>query len=248
MQDDQIARIVENLAAEPEEAYTLQQVVDQAVDNIPGCHMCSVFVRRHGTVEVAASSDVAASRIDDLQFGLDEGPCLTVLAEHEIVIVHDTAHERRWPRWATAAGDEGVKSSLSVRMSATAPYFACLNMYSRDEGGFDEDAVDRAAVYARLASVALGQAREITGLRSALQNRLVIGAAQGILMERYGLSLNRAFEVLRRHSNDSNTKLRDVAQGVLEGVDVRSPLPGPGRGRHLTGEGGPSSCGKRSPR
>lgn len=225
MQEDQLARIVEQLSAEPEEAYTLQQVVEQAVVNIPGCHMCSVFVRRHSTVEVAACSDAVASRIDDLQFELDEGPCLSALAEHEIVTVRDTAHERRWPRWGVAARDEGVMSSLSVRMSATAPYFACLNIYSRHEDGFDEDAVDRAAVYARLASVALGQAREISGLRSALQNRLVIGAAQGILMERYGLSLNRAFEVLRRHSNDTNTKLRDVAQGVLDDVDVRSPLP-----------------------
>lgn len=225
MQDDQLAAIIEQLSAEPEEAYTLQQVVDQAVANVPGCHLCSVFMRRHGTVEVAARSDVAASRIDDLQFALDEGPCLDALAEHEIVTVRDTAEEHRWPRWAAAARSEGVMSSLSIRLTATAPYFACLNMYSRHEHGFDEDAVDRAAVYARLASVALGQAHEITGLRSALQNRLIIGAAQGVLMERYGLSLDRAFEVLRRHSNETNTKLRDVAQGVLDGVDVRSPLP-----------------------
>lgn len=225
MQDDQLAHIIEQLSAEPEEGYTLQQVVDQAVVNIPGCHMCSVFVRRHGTVEIAASSDATATRVDDLQFEFDEGPCLNVLAEHEIAAVRDTEHERRWPRWAAAAHDEGVRSSLSVRLSAAAPYFASLNMYSRDEDGFDEDAVDRAVVYARLASVALDQAREISGLRSALHNRLIIGAAQGVLMERYGLTLNRAFEVLRRHSNDSNTKLRDVAQGVLDGVEVRSLLP-----------------------
>ncbi|WP_338752121.1 GAF and ANTAR domain-containing protein [Janibacter alittae] len=223
MQDDQLARIIEQLSAEPEEAYTLQQVVDQAVANIPGCHMCSVFVRRHGTVEVAASSDPVASRVDDLQFAFEEGPCLDVLAEHEIATVRDTGHERRWPDWADAAHEEGVRSSLSVRLSAVAPYFACLNMYSHDEDGFDQDALDRAVVYARLASVALEQAREITGLRSALHNRLIIGAAQGILMERYGLTLDRAFEVLRRHSNESNTKLRDVAQGVLDGVGQRSP-------------------------
>lgn len=224
MQDDQLARIIEQLSAEPEEAYTLQQVVDQAVANVPGCHMCSVFVRRHGTVEVAANSDATASRVDELQFELDEGPCLNVLSEHELASVPDTEHERRWPRWAEQAHAQGVKSSLSVRLSATAPYFACLNMYSYREGGFDDDAVDRAVVYARLASVALEQAREISGLRSALNNRLIIGAAQGILMERYGLTLNRAFEVLRRHSNDNNTKLRDVAQGVLDDVDARSPL------------------------
>lgn len=227
MQDDQLARIVEQLTAEPEEAYTIQQVVDQAVLNIPGCHMCSVFVRKNGKVEIAANTDATASQVDELQFELDEGPCLDVLSEHEreIVSVRDTEYHQRWPQWSGAARDAGVRSSLSVRLMATAPYFACLNMYSRHEDGFDQDAIDRAVVYARLASVALGQAREITGLRSALQNRLVIGAAQGILMERYGLSLTRSFEVLRRHSNEHNTKLHDVAQRVVDGVDVRKPVP-----------------------
>lgn len=221
MHDEQLARIVEQLAQQPEEAYTLQQVVDQAVANVPGCHMCSVFVRRKSAVEVAATTDPAAARIDELQFSLDEGPCLTVLVDHEIARIVDTQRDDRWPAWSDAARDEGVRSSLSVRLATSTPLFACLNMYSRDTDGFDDDDVDLAAVYARLASVAIGNAREITGLRSALQNRLVIGAAQGILMERYGLSLDRSFEVLRRHSNESNIKLRDVAQGVVDGVAVR---------------------------
>lgn len=225
MRDEQLALIVEQLAHEPEEGYTLQQVVDQAVVTVPGCDMCSVFVRRHGTVELTAHTDPLAAHLDELQFDLDQGPCHNVLTEHEIVAVRDTEHEERWPRWGAAALRTGVRSSLSVRLTASTPTFACLSMYSREEDGFGEDAIDRAAVYARLASVALVQAREISGLRSALQNRLVIGAAQGVLMERYGLSLNRAFEVLRRHSNDSNTKLRDVAQAVLDGVDIRSTIP-----------------------
>lgn len=220
MQDDQLVRIVEQLSAEPEEDYTLQQIVDQAVANVPGAHMCSVFVR-HGTrVDVGATTDPVAARIDDLQFQLDEGPCLTVLTDHEIAKVGDTHADERWPTWSAASREEGVRSSLSVRLTSVSPLFACLNMYSPVADGFDDDDVDHALVYARLASVAISQAREIGGLRSALQNRLVIGAAQGILMERYGLSLERSFEVLRRHSNESNTKLREVAQGVVDGVGI----------------------------
>lgn len=218
MQDDQLAHIVEQLSSEPEEDLTLQQVVDRAVDSIPGCHMGSIFVRRGSDVEVAATTDPTAARVDELQFELGEGPCLTVLLDHEIARVVDTHSDDRWPAWSAMARGEGVRSSLSVRLATGSSLFACLNMYSHDADGFDEDAVDRAAVYARLASVAMTQAREITGLRSALQNRLIIGAAQGILMERYALSLDRSFEVLRRHSNESNTKLRDVAQDVVDGV------------------------------
>lgn len=222
MQDNQLAVIVEQLAAEPEEAYTLQQVADQAVANIPGCHMCSIFLRHGNKVDVAAVTDPVAARVDQSQFDLDEGPCLSVLAEHDIEVVPDLSEDGRWPRWSTSAQAEGIRSSLSVRLASAGPVYASLNMYSHAVDAFDEDAVDRAVVYARLASVALTQAREIGGLRNALQNRLVIGAAQGILMERYGLSLNRAFEVLRRRSNESNTKLRDVAQDILDGVPLRS--------------------------
>lgn len=222
MQDNQLALIVEQLAVEPEEAYTLQQVVDQAVVNIPGCHMCSIALRHGNKIEVAAVTDPVAARADQLQFDLDEGPCLSIVAGHEVEAVHDLAEEDRWPRWSASTQAEGIRSSLSVRLVSAGPIHASLNLYSHAVDAFDEDAVDRAIVYARLASVALNQAREIGGLRSALQNRLIIGAAQGILMERYELSLNRAFEVLRRRSNESNTKLRDVAQDILDGVPIRS--------------------------
>lgn len=222
MQDDQLARIVETLSQEPQEEYTLQRIVDEAVVNIPGCDMCSVFLRQGTEVHIGASTDSRAAHVDQLQFELDEGPCLSVLKDHELALVGDTATEMRWPRWAGAARDEGVRSSLSVRLSSSERRLASLNLYSSIEDGFDDDAVDRAIVYARLASVALELSHEITGLRSALHNRMVIGASQGILMERYGLSLNRSFEVLRRRSNETNTKLHDVAQMVLDGVELRS--------------------------
>lgn len=222
MKDADLARIVEELSREAEEDLTLQQVVDQAVANVAGCDMCSVFVRRNGVVEVGATTDALAREVDDLQFELDEGPCLTVVQDQEFAIVRDTATEDRWPRWTGAARERGVGSSLSLRLALDAPLHACLNIYARDVDAFDSDAVDRSIVYARLASVAIVQAREVSGLRSALHNRLVIGAAQGILMERYGLSLNRSFEVLRRQSNETNTKLHDVAQSVVDGFGLRT--------------------------
>lgn len=223
MQDSELADVVERLSTEPEEDYTLQRVVDQAVVNIPGCDMCSIFVQQRGTVDVGAETDPLAARIDGLQLEFDEGPCLSELRHHEIVSVPRMETEARWPRWSRAVWSEGVRSTLSVRLATYEPYRACLNMYSREVEAFDEDAIDRAIIYSRLASVALLKAREISGLRSALHNRLVIGVAQGILMERYGLSLNRSFEVLRRRSNETNTKLRDVAQEIVDGFPISTP-------------------------
>ena len=61
----------------------------------------------------------------------------------------------------------------------------------------------------------------ITGLRAALGNRHQIGIAQGILMQRHGLSLQQSFEVLQRFSNESNTKLSDVAADIVRELDAQ---------------------------
>src|SRR5699024_1848671 len=86
--------------------------------------------------------------------------------------------------------------------------------------------VPMAAVYARLSGVALQQAYHADGLRTAMQSRLTIGAAQGILMERYNISLDRSFEVLRRRSNETNVKLRDVALAIVQQTDEHTATGG----------------------
>ncbi|MGP5080137.1 ANTAR domain-containing protein, partial [Brachybacterium alimentarium] len=82
------------------------------------------------------------------------------------------------------------------------------------------------AVYARIASGILFSAKQTSGLREALESRNVIGIAQGLLMNRYGLTRDQAFEVLRRRSQESQTKLRDLAADVVEQwdrLDTREP-------------------------
>ena len=71
----------------------------------------------------------------------------------------------------------------------------------------------------------MSNARLVTGLQGALESRHLIGIAQGVLAMRYGISYERAFDVLHRYSNDTNTKLRDVAAQVLDERDL--PNAGP---------------------
>jgi AmiR/NasT family two-component response regulator len=71
-------------------------------------------------------------------------------------------------------------------------------------------------VLARHAAIALSRVQDSEDYARAIDSRKLIGQAQGILMERYALDQDRAFEVLRRHSQDSNVKLRDVAQMIVD--------------------------------
>lgn len=133
----------------------------------------------------------------------------------------DLSSESRWPRWTAEASAAGIRSSLTLLLPVDGPV-ATLSMYSRSPDVFDQSATDLAAVYARLSGVALQHAYRSDGLRTAMQSRLVIGVAQGILMQRYGNSLDRSFVVLRRRSNETNTKLRDVALAIVHQTDPRA--------------------------
>ena len=92
---------------------------------------------------------------------------------------------------------------------------------SEREGGFDDrDEVDIAVLYGAHVAIALTSAREISGLRSALQSRHVIGVAQGMLMERFGLDLDSSFNLLRRCSSQLNLKPADVASDIVTSRQV----------------------------
>ncbi|WP_371407648.1 ANTAR domain-containing protein [Kribbella sp. NBC_00662] len=91
-----------------------------------------------------------------------------------------------------------------------------LGLYSvhPDAFGPDEEAV--AQILARHASVAVASARHEVNLANAVDARKLVGQAMGILMERYDLDSDRAFAILRRYSQDTNTKLRDVAAQLIQ--------------------------------
>jgi GAF domain-containing protein len=214
---DRLASISRDLHSEPEEQLTLDRIVRLAVAAIPGADMCGVSLRRDkGKVETPASTSPVVDQADALQYDVGEGPCLDAIWVDDTYVVEDMTQEGRWPRWAPHAAELGVRSVLSVRLATTSDTFGGLNLYARVPHAFNPHDVDVAHMYADQATEVLHATRQVTGLRTALQSRHLIGVAQGILMQRYELSLERSFEALRRYSQQSNVKLRDVARQVID--------------------------------
>lgn len=211
-----LARLSHELLAEPTEEPTLGRVVRMALEAVHSCDYAGVSLRKgRDHVETRAASHSIVSECDALQYELSEGPCLDAIWLGDIYVVTDTRTDGRWPTWCPRAADLGIGSILSVRLASTSGTLGALNMYAAAANAFGNDDVDVAHVYASNAAAALAAARTITGLESALRTRHLIGIAQGILMQRYGLSMDRAFEVLRRYSSQTNVKLRDVASNVV---------------------------------
>jgi GAF domain-containing protein len=130
--------------------------------------------------------------------------------------VPDTSAELRYPDWAPKVAALGLRSVLSVRLATTGSTLGVLQLFNTEPYAFETDDDAVAHILARHASVALANARQEATLRQAIDARKLVGQAQGILMERFGIDSDQAFAVLRRYSQDHNIKLRDVAQRLIK--------------------------------
>ena len=171
--------------------------------------------RRDGTFETAAGTDQLVWELDAIQYDLGEGPCVQAVEDEPVVVVPYLRHEQRWPGYVPAAAARGVRSQLAVRLFTGNRHIAGLNLYSTEHDEVEEASAETARLFATHAAIILGHAQQEDQLNQALQSRKVIGQAIGILMERYRIDADRAFQFLMRASSSSNIKLRDVADEIV---------------------------------
>lgn len=182
-----------------------------------------MVVKRH--IELAWTDSDIARRADGLQLELETGPCLEAIADSTTFIIADTAEETRWQPWCRAVAEMGIRSVVATRLTTLDGTIGSLNLYHYEPDRFSHAEGALAQMMGPLASTAVAAARTEEGLRDAMQGRHVIGLAQGILMERFGLDEDASFSVLRRYSQDLNLKLRSVAQEFVENRTLPSLDP-----------------------
>jgi ANTAR domain/GAF domain len=200
---------------------TLTQILDgvtaAAVELIPGADLAGVLLeKKGGDFESLADTDSLVAKLDRLQHDFGEGPCAEAAVQHTIVRSDDLRNESRWPRYAPAAVELGVLSGLSFKLYTADRTAGALNLFSRRADVWDTDAETTGAVLAAHAATAILAQRQDEHMQAALLTRDRIGQAKGIIMRSYGVDDVRAFEMLRRISQESQTKLAEVAQRVIE--------------------------------
>lgn len=191
----------------------------QAVDSTEAGILLMGGRRRKG--ETVVSSAPRAVEAHELQVNMGEGPCLDVLKAGQpgTFVVGDTESDRRFPRWGPEAARLGFRSVVSAVLETGDRRFGSLNVYADQAHAFSRDDADVIEVFSRQAARAIAAAEESEGLTRALDNRKLIGQAQGILMERFELPEDRAMAYLMRISQDRNIKLRDIARRIVEHRD-----------------------------
>jgi GAF domain-containing protein len=205
------------LSAAPDENARLKLAVDAAVSLVAHCDHAGITINQKRGPVTRVSSDDVVTRANELQYELGEGPCLDVLRDQETLVSPDLTQERRWPLWSQRAHqDLGVGSMMSLLIYTDEHSYGALSMYAKGGIRFDVDDLAVGQALAGQISVIMSAEREIDQLESALHDRVVIGQAQGILMERLGISAAQAFDFLRRTSMESNRKLVFVAREIAE--------------------------------
>jgi transcriptional regulator with GAF, ATPase, and Fis domain len=195
----------------------LCDVTSEALQLIDGTDAAGVlFVGQAGKFESVAGTSELPHRLDELQMKYREGPCLQAAIDELIVRTDDFRTEKRWPLYSAAAAELGVMSGLSFKLYTTTQTAGALNLFSLEPNAFDAADETIGAVLAAHAAAAVLASRQNEQLESALSTRDQIGQAKGIIMERYNIDDVAAFDMLRRLSQDSNTKLVDIAKRVIE--------------------------------
>ena len=196
---------------------TLQLIITAAVDTSPATDLAGVMLLEGpGKITSPATTDHVVNELDEVQARYDEGPCVESIYDEEVVLVQDMSeHLDRWPTFARRALDLDVHSSLSFQLYSHHKRAGSLNLFSHRAHAFgDEDRV-LGALFANQAGLALLGAQRAAQLDRAVASRDVIGTAKGILMERFGLDDNEAFQRLVSSSQDTNIKLVDVARWLV---------------------------------
>ena len=212
-----MAELVREIAPPQDLPRVLADVTATAVQLIPGADIAGVLmVKKGGEFESLADTDSLVAELDRLQHDFGEGPCADAALKETIVRTDDLRDEVRWPKYAPAAVELGVLSSLSLKLYTAERTAGALNLFSFKPGAWDTDAETIGSVFAAHAAAAIMAGRHGQQMQSALSSRDRIGQAKGIIMERYGVDDVRAFELLRRLSQESQAKLVDIAQRVIE--------------------------------
>jgi transcriptional regulator with GAF, ATPase, and Fis domain len=194
---------------------TVGRVLDLVLRLVPGAEQAAVsFVDEHP--ECVAATDELSLATESAQAAAGEGPLFDVAAGAGAVRCDDLADDARWPGFAAAAVEAGVRSLLTCEVVVGRGARGALTVYASAPDAFGEVAELVLPMFAARVALAVSYADKMDNLRRAIDTRQVIGQACGILMERRRITSEQAFADLVAVSQRHHLKLRELAVRVVE--------------------------------
>lgn len=210
-------------------AQTLHQLCRAAAQDLLASGVAISLRSATGGSAMAAASDPACERIEELQFTLGEGPCLEAYATRRPVLTSDLSGSggARWPVYAAAAAEHGVRAVFAFPLGVGDACVGALDVYRTHTGPLSPPALAGAVTFAAYATTTLLRGQEKAGsdhpppgLDDVLATRFEVHQAQGMLTVQLGVGLEEAMLRLRAHAFADGRSLVEVARDVLAGALV----------------------------
>jgi transcriptional regulator with GAF, ATPase, and Fis domain len=190
------------------------------------------------TLRYVASSSEQMRLVELLELQHEEGPCLDAYRAGSVTVsTHAEEAAQLWPQFGSHANAAGFESLAGIPMRLRLDRIGSLNLFSRRPGGLSNEDRDVAQAMADIATIGVLQARAIqdghvvaSQLQTALESRIAIEQAKGIIAEHLGVTVDDGFTLLRSYARKHNRKLTDTARSIVSGA-LSSEALGPSRPR-----------------
>lgn len=221
---ERLVSLADSLVKDFDVVELLENLMHTCVELLGVDHGGLLLIDQRGNLQLVAASSEASRLMELLQLQSDEGPCLECVATGAQVSVTELAtHTERWPTFTPAATAVGFTGVYALPLRLRSETIGGLNLFtSREASSLDKADLRVAQALADVATIGILQQRSVSRnallaeqLQTALNSRLVIEQAKGVLAERGGLDMQSAFDRLRRHARSNNLNLSAVARTVV---------------------------------
>ncbi|MCR3754332.1 GAF and ANTAR domain-containing protein [Lentzea californiensis] len=229
-------QLADTLVADFDSAEFMHLLADRCVDTLDVDAAGILLADHHSELYVVGASSERAMLVELFELQHRQGPCMECYLTCAPVTVADfTESSQRWPEFAAVAVKAGFRAVHALPMRLREQTIGALNLFTAAPGALSSSTVRVAQAMADVATIGLLQAKLLNQqellaeqLQGALQSRVLIEQAKGVLSERLQIGMGPAFEALRRHSRSHNQHLSTVAEAVIAGTVDVTALDDPG--------------------
>ncbi len=203
----------------------LQTLAERCVELLDVSATGIMLADDDGTLRHAACSSERMRLVELIELQFEEGPCFDAYTQRVPVLsgTPEDAHAR-WPRFGPHAEEAGFAAVAAVPMRLRSQVIGALNLFSSELGTLAAEDVRVAQAMADVATIGILQERAIrdsrtssSQLRAALESRVVIEQAKGIVAEHNGVSVDEGFDLLRSFARNHNRLLSETCRQVVDG-------------------------------
>lgn len=224
--------LADTLVADYDVIELAQQLIDSTMALLPIAAAGILLGDPSGGLHVFASSSEQSRLLELLQVEADVGPCLEAYRSGQPVLVENLAADAaRWPAFAERADEYGFRSLVALPLRLRNERVGALNLFLEGTGPMTSADVAVGQALADVATIGILHQRILTRselvnqqLQTALNTRLIIEQAKGVLAERGTIDMDRAFNLLRGHARRTNRRLADLARAVVDGAETTDIL------------------------